>query len=78
MTVARNKELEEVKSAAERTIEEEKRRMKERTDKIVENAEAVTRETLAACREESEERVKRIIAESDAKVRDSDVRKLTN
>lgn len=68
MTEARNKELAELKSATERRIEEEKRRIQERADKMVENAEAVTRETLAACRAESEERVKRVIVESDTKV----------
>ena len=76
MTVARNAELAEVKATAESTIEDEKRRLQERTDKIVDNAEAVTRETLAACRAESEERVKRVIAETDSKVRDSGVRKV--
>ncbi|XP_043266915.1 hyaluronan mediated motility receptor-like [Venturia canescens] len=69
MAEARNKELAELKAATERTIEEEKRRIQERADKIVENAEAVTRETLAACRAESEERVKRVILESDTKVK---------
>lgn len=45
---------------------------------MIENAEIVTRETLAACRQESEERVKRVIAECDAKVSGSHVRKTSN
>lgn len=69
MSEARNQELEEMKEATEKMIEEEKNRIKEHADKLVQNAEAVTRETLAACRAESEERVKRVIAETDAKVR---------
>ena len=58
--------------------EEEIRRVKQYADKIVANAEAVTRETLAACRAECEERVKRVIADSDAKVSGSHVRKMKN
>ena len=69
MSDARNHELREMKEAMKKTIEEEKKRIKEHADKLVENAEDVTRETLAACRAESEERVKRMIAETDAKVR---------
>ncbi|XP_023316245.1 myosin-9-like [Trichogramma pretiosum] len=68
MTTARNEELAEVKKAMEKRIDDEKKRMKECANKMVENAEAVTRETLKACRAESEERVRRVIAETDAKV----------
>lgn len=68
MTCARNEELQEVKQAMEKRIEDEKKRMKECANKMVENAEAVTRETLKACVAESEERVRRVIAETDAKV----------
>lgn len=68
MSNARNQELKEMKERTELMIEEERMRIKEHADKLVENAEAITRETLAACRAESEERVKRVIAESDAKV----------
>ncbi|KAG7204959.1 hypothetical protein KM043_005345 [Ampulex compressa] len=68
LVIARDKELIELKEMSEKKIEEETRRIQQHADKLVENAEAVTRETLAACRAESEERVKRVIAESDAKV----------
>ncbi|XP_050477449.1 hyaluronan mediated motility receptor-like isoform X6 [Bombus huntii] len=68
LTVARDKEVSEVKEAAGKMIEEETKRIKQHADKLVTNAEAVTRETLAACRTECEERVKRVIADSDAKI----------
>ncbi|XP_016839902.1 myosin-15-like isoform X1 [Nasonia vitripennis] len=68
MTTARNEELAEVKKAMDKRIEDEKKRMKECANKMVENAEAITRETLKACKAESEERVRRVIAETDAKV----------
>ncbi|KAJ8676218.1 hypothetical protein QAD02_012004 [Eretmocerus hayati] len=68
MTTARNEELVEVKQAMEKRIEDEKKRMKECANKMVENAEAVTRETVKACVAESEERVRRVIAETEAKV----------
>ncbi|KAK2583461.1 hypothetical protein KPH14_009431 [Odynerus spinipes] len=68
LTIARDKEMVELKKAATQKVEEEIKRIKERTNKMVENAEAVTRETLAACRTESEGRVKRAIAECDAKI----------
>lgn len=68
MTSARNEELAEVKQTMEKRIDDEKKRMKECANKMVENAEAVTKETLKACRAESEERVRRVIAETDAKV----------
>ncbi|KAI4504568.1 hypothetical protein M0802_000118 [Mischocyttarus mexicanus] len=68
LTIAKDKEMADLKKTTSQQIEEETKRMKEHTSKIVENAEAVTRETLAACREESEERVKRAIAECDAKL----------
>ncbi|XP_011502136.1 PREDICTED: centromere-associated protein E-like [Ceratosolen solmsi marchali] len=71
MTSARNEELSEVKQAMEKRIEDEKKRMKEGGNKMVENAEAITRETLNACRAESEERVKRVIAETDALTREA-------
>ncbi|XP_076750292.1 uncharacterized protein LOC143423101 [Xylocopa sonorina] len=73
LTIARDKEVMELKEAAAKRIEEETKRIKQHADKMVENAEAVTRETLAACRAECEERVKRVIAESDAKVSGSHV-----
>lgn len=68
LTSMKNKEIMKLKEAKDKEIEEETRRIKQHADKMVENAEAVTRETLAACRNECEERVKRVIAESDAKV----------
>ncbi|XP_046838598.1 hyaluronan mediated motility receptor-like isoform X4 [Vespa crabro] len=68
LSIARDKEIAELQKATSQTIEEETKRIKEHTNKIVENAEAVTRETIAVCRAESEERVKRVIAECDAKV----------
>ncbi|XP_068972661.1 putative leucine-rich repeat-containing protein DDB_G0290503 isoform X3 [Bombus flavifrons] len=68
LTIARDKEVSEVKEAAGKMIEEETKRIKQHADKLVTNAEAVTRETLAACRTECEERVKRVIADSDAKI----------
>lgn len=70
VTAARNEELAEVKKAMSR-LKEEKKRVEVRADKMIENAEAITRETLAACRAESEERVKRVIAETDSKVSDN-------
>lgn len=75
LSIARDKEMAELQRATSQTIEEETKRIKEHTNKIVENAEAVTRETLAACRAESEERVKKVIAECDAKVSGPHVRK---
>ena len=68
LMIARDKEVSEVKEAAGKMIEEETKRIKQHADKLVANAEAVTRETLAACRTECEERVKRVIADSDAKI----------
>ncbi|XP_047365312.1 hyaluronan mediated motility receptor-like isoform X2 [Vespa velutina] len=68
LSIARDKEIAELQKATSQTIEEETKRIKEHTNKIVENAEAVTRETIAVCRAESEERVKRVIAECDAKI----------
>ncbi|XP_026667306.1 hyaluronan mediated motility receptor-like [Ceratina calcarata] len=68
LTLLKDKEITELKEAMAKKLEEETIRIKKHADKMVENAEAVTRETLAACRNECEERVKRVIAESDAKV----------
>ncbi|CAK9832862.1 hypothetical protein ANTRET_LOCUS9634 [Anthophora retusa] len=68
LAMAKDKEIVELKEIAAKKVEEETKRIKQHADKMVENAEAVTRETLAACRNECEERVKRVIAESDAKV----------
>ncbi|XP_017797874.1 PREDICTED: putative leucine-rich repeat-containing protein DDB_G0290503 [Habropoda laboriosa] len=68
LSMARDKEIVELKEVAAKKVEEETKRIKQHAEKMVENAEAVTRETLAACRTECEERVKRVIAESDAKV----------
>nr|XP_003706552.1 PREDICTED: hyaluronan mediated motility receptor-like isoform X3 [Megachile rotundata] len=68
LTMARDKEIAELKELTARKIEEETKRVKQHADKMVENAETVTRETLAACRAECNERVKKIIAENDAKV----------
>lgn len=67
--------MEELKQTTSRKIEEETKKATEHSQKMIENAEAVTRETLAACRYESEERVKKVIAECDAKVSGSHVRK---
>lgn len=68
LILTRDKEIVDVKEAADKKIEEETKRIKQHADKMIENAEVVTRETLAACRTECEERVKRVIAESDAKI----------
>ncbi|XP_051160963.1 hyaluronan mediated motility receptor-like isoform X2 [Leptopilina boulardi] len=68
MANARDQELKDLEEKMEKTIEDERKRIKEHADKLVENAEAITRETLAACRDESEERVKRVITESDIKI----------
>ncbi|CAK9797651.1 hypothetical protein ANTPLA_LOCUS1290 [Anthophora plagiata] len=68
LAMVKDKEIIELKEVAAKKVEEETKRIKQHADKMVENAEAVTRETLAACRNECEERVKRVIAESDAKV----------
>ncbi|CAK9832863.1 Laminin subunit alpha-2 [Anthophora retusa] len=73
LAMAKDKEIVELKEIAAKKVEEETKRIKQHADKMVENAEAVTRETLAACRNECEERVKRVIAESDAKVSGSHV-----
>lgn len=78
VTTARDKELDDLKQASEKKIEEEKKRMIEHTEKMIESAEAVAKETLAACRAESETRVKRVIVECDAKVSGSHVRKMPN
>lgn len=74
--MARDTEIAEIQQATAKKMEEEMRRIKQQADKRVENAEAVTRETLAACRTECEERVKRVIADSDAKVSGSHVRNI--
>ncbi|XP_014470917.1 PREDICTED: hyaluronan mediated motility receptor-like isoform X2 [Dinoponera quadriceps] len=68
VSMARDKELDYLKQASERKMKEEKKRMTEHAQKMIDNAKVVTRETLAACRAESEERVKRAIVECDAKV----------
>ncbi|PBC30764.1 hypothetical protein APICC_04551 [Apis cerana cerana] len=68
LIITRDKEIVDIKEAADKKIEEETKRIKQHADKMIENAEVVTRETLAACRTECEERVKRVIAESDAKI----------
>lgn len=68
LTMARDREIAELKELTAKKIEEETKRVKQHADKMVENAETVTRETLAACRAECNERVKKIIAENDAKV----------
>ncbi|OAD52381.1 hypothetical protein WN48_01780, partial [Eufriesea mexicana] len=78
LMIAKHKEIAEIKEAAIKQIDEETKRVKQHADKIIENAETVTRETLAACRNECEERVKRVIADNDAKVRGSYVCKITN
>lgn len=67
-----------MKQASEKEIEKEKKRAMEDARKMIENAEAVTRETLEACRVESEKRVKKVIVECDAKVSGSHVRKMPN
>ncbi|XP_012282310.1 hyaluronan mediated motility receptor [Orussus abietinus] len=64
----KDREIEELKDSSRQTIEEETKRIQGHANMLIENAEAVTRETLAACRAECEERVKRTIAESDAKI----------
>ncbi|XP_066591183.1 putative leucine-rich repeat-containing protein DDB_G0290503 [Prorops nasuta] len=64
----KEKEVAEVREACYKQIKKENRKMKEHATKLVQNAEAVTRETLAACRSESEERVKKVIKESEAKM----------
>lgn len=74
----RDKELDQLKQASAKKLEEETKRVTEHAQRMIENAEAVTRETLAACRAESEERVKRTIVECDAKVSGSHVRKIPN
>lgn len=74
----------------EASFEEEKKRMKECADKMIGNAETVTRETLQACRSESEEKVRRIIGETQERIktqeneykdnlsrRDSEINRLT-
>ncbi|XP_011341570.2 hyaluronan mediated motility receptor isoform X1 [Ooceraea biroi] len=73
VTVTKGKEMDELKQATTKKIEEETQKATEHAQKMIENAESVTRETLAACRYESEERVKRIIVECDAKVSGSHV-----
>lgn len=78
ITITKDKELDELKQASTKKIEEEIKKTTEHAQKMIENAEAVTKETLAACRYESEERVKRIIVECDAKVSESHVRKTAN
>lgn len=65
-------------TTSNKKLEEEIKRVTESAQKRIENAEAVTRETLAACRAESEERVKKVIIECDAKVSESHVRKMPN
>jgi len=70
--------LDELKQATTKKIEEETKNTVEHTQKMIENAEAGTRETLAACRYESEERVKKVIVECDAKVSGLHVRKTAN
>lgn len=77
-TVTKDKEIEELKQVSAEKIKEETQRVTEHAQKMIENAEAITKETLAACRVESEERVKRVIVECDAKVRGSHVRKIPN
>lgn len=74
----KDKELDEFKQTSAKKIEEETKRMTKHTQKMIDNAEAVTRETLAACRTESEERVKKVIMECDTKVSKSHVRKMPN
>lgn len=68
MTAARNEELLEIKEATEQKMEDEKKRIKECSNKLIENAESVAKETIRACRAESEEKVKKIIGENEAKV----------
>lgn len=70
--------MNELKQISAKKVEEETKRVTEHAQKMIENAEAVTKETLAACRAESEERVKRTIVECDTKVSGSHVRKLPN
>lgn len=78
ITMAKDNELDELRQASAKKIEEETKRVTDHAHKMIENAEAVTRETLTACRIESEERVKKVIAECDAKVSGSHVRKIPN
>lgn len=47
-------------------------------EKIIKNSESDKRNALAACRAESEEQMKKVIAECDAKVSGSHVRRMPN
>ncbi|XP_012229058.1 putative leucine-rich repeat-containing protein DDB_G0290503 isoform X2 [Linepithema humile] len=68
ITIMKDKELDEFKQTSAKKVEEETKRVAERAQKMIDNAEAATRETLAACRAESEERVKKVMVECDTKV----------
>lgn len=74
----RDKELDELNQATTRKIEEETKRIMKHAEKIIKNSESDKRNALAACRAESEEQMKNVIAECDAKVSGSHVRKMPN
>lgn len=70
----KDKELDEFKQASAKKIEEETKLVQQ----MIDNADVVVRETLAACRAESDERIKKVMVECDTKVSESHVRKMPN
>lgn len=74
----KDKELDELKQATTKRIEEETKRVIKHAEEIIKNAESDKRNALIACRAESKEQVKKVIVECDAKVSGSHVRKIPN
>jgi len=74
----KDKELDELKQATTKKIEEETKRIMKHAEEIIKNAESDKRNALIACRTESKEQVKKVIVECDAKVSGLHVRKISN
>lgn len=72
---AGEREIEEIKEAYAKQIEEETQRITKHAQKMIEKAEADKQDVLIACHTESMEQVKKTIIECDAKVSRLHVRK---
>lgn len=74
----RDKELDELKQASTRKIEEETKRIMKHAEEIIKNVESDKKNSLTACRAENKEQIKKVIVECDAKVSGPHVRKVPN
>ncbi|KAL6448406.1 hypothetical protein ACFW04_000378 [Cataglyphis niger] len=73
IALMRDKELDELKQASIKKIEEETKRIMKHAEEIIKNAESDKKNSLTACRAENTEQIKKVIVECDAKVSGSHI-----